>query len=292
MEMKKCHRCGRLLPATEDYFYRRSDYNRPLETSCRECRGTRFRHDLGKVRKYHKRDWIEDFLVLHKEMGNRWADIVDILHKRGYDVTIGRVKYFYENNYKYKKREVVFHRLNKHPLHRLLQEMKDRCYNKKNEHYKYYGGEGKGICDEWLNDFSAFYEWAISHGWRKGLTIDRIDNNKGYSPDNCRWVDMVIQANNKRDTVMIEYNGEVRPLQDWCRDLDLNAGTMYHRIVSRKWSVSKAFETPVRKMNRLYDYQGEKLTLTDIAKRNNMTYRILYNRLYNGHTLEEAIRMG
>ena len=83
------------------------------------------------------------------------------------------------------------------------QSMKDRCHCPSNHAYKYYGGRGIAVCDEWRYDFQKFYEWSIANGYDENApkgqcTIDRIDNDKGYSPDNCRWVDMKVQNNNKR----------------------------------------------------------------------------------------------
>ncbi len=76
--------------------------------------------------------------------------------------------------------------------------MKTRCYKKSDYHYKWYGARNIKICDEWINDFVAFQKWAISNGYSENLTIDRINNDGNYEPNNCRWVDMKTQCNNRR----------------------------------------------------------------------------------------------
>lgn len=80
------------------------------------------------------------------------------------------------------------HGLHKHPLYGIYHTMKYRCSSPKSCRWKYYGGKGIKVCDEWLEDFMNFYNWAIEHGYEEGLTIDRIDPDKGYEPDNCEWV--------------------------------------------------------------------------------------------------------
>ena len=87
--------------------------------------------------------------------------------------------------------------LRKHPAYKILDGIKQRCYNKKIKEYKYYGAIGIKVCDEWLNDYLTFCQWADATGYKKGMTIDRIDVNKGYSPSNCRWISLSEQKENK-----------------------------------------------------------------------------------------------
>lgn len=85
---------------------------------------------------------------------------------------------------------------------------KARCLNPKAQAYRYYGARGITVCDEWRGSFAAFEAWAIANGFKPELQIDRIDNDKGYSPDNCRWVDRVTNSNNRRDTLKLP-NGAI-----------------------------------------------------------------------------------
>lgn len=101
----------------------------------------------------------------------------------------------------YGAKKSITHGLKHHTLYKVMNSMKSRCYNPNAPNYKWYGEKGINICDEWRNDFKTFYDWAIKNGWKKGLQIDRIDNNKGYFPDNCRFTTPRINTLNKQISI-------------------------------------------------------------------------------------------
>lgn len=140
-------------------------------------------------------------------------------------------------------------------LSNIFKNMKQRCYNPNDINYKNYGSRGVKLCDEWNNreiernvrgmntkGFLAFKKWALENGYADNLTIDRIDVNGDYSPENCRWASTSEQANNRRSCHFITYKGKTQSLTLWCSELRLN----YYKIQTRLrmgWSVEKAFET-------------------------------------------------
>ena len=107
--------------------------------------------------------------------------------------------------------------------------MLQRCYHKNCSHYARYGGRGITVCDEWKNDNTAFYRWALDNGYREGLTLDRIDNNGDYTPDNCRWVSVKTQNNNKSKCVYITYKGETHTMQEWASITGINYSCLRSR---------------------------------------------------------------
>lgn len=123
-------------------------------------------------------------------------------------------------------------------IHDEWRSMKRRCYNKRQADYHSYGGRGITICDEWLNDFQAFYDWAMANGYADNLTIDRKDVNKGYSPDNCRWVTQKVQQNNRRNNHLITYNGETMTATQFAEKYNMNYSTLITRL-SRGWDIDK-----------------------------------------------------
>ncbi len=114
------------------------------------------------------------------------------------------------------------------PIYNLWAALKYRTLNENNTAYHNYGERGISVCDEWL-EFIPFYNWSVINGYKQGLTIDRIDNDKGYSPSNCRWVTRVIQGNNKRNNHIIEYNGEKMTMSNFCKKYNLS----YHKFKKR-----------------------------------------------------------
>lgn len=129
-------------------------------------------------------------------------------------------------------------------IYYVWQAMIKRCQNPKDKSYINYGGRGITVCAEWQN-FMCFYKWAKTHGYKDGKSIDRVDNNMGYSPTNCRWATRKQQNNNTRKTHKITYKNTTKTLTDWCKELGLNHNTIYARIYCYKWPIEKALTTPI-----------------------------------------------
>ena len=124
-------------------------------------------------------------------------------------------------------------------LYTIWKNIKGRCLNKNHDDYMYYGGRGITICDEWKNDFETFYKWAMSHGYDDNLTIERMDVNKDYCPENCTWITQAEQANNTRRNIKITINNETHTLKQWVDILGLTYTTVVSRI-ERGWNPEKA----------------------------------------------------
>ena len=118
--------------------------------------------------------------------------------------------------------------------------MKSRCSNQEDHAYKYYGGRGITVCDEWKSDFQAFYYWAMANGYQDNLTLDRIDVNGNYEPSNCRWVSMKEQSLNKRSNHLITYNGETLTITQWADRLGIDKMVLFARINDYHWDIEKA----------------------------------------------------
>lgn len=128
-------------------------------------------------------------------------------------------------------------------LREIHRSMMKRCYNPRCKDYPHYGGRGVRVCDEW-HDFERFYDWAMSSGYSNELTLDRRYNNKGYRPDNCRWISRHAQANNRSTATFYTVDGRTRSLAQWCREYGIPSYTVCHRLEAG-WSVKDAITTPV-----------------------------------------------
>lgn len=122
-----------------------------------------------------------------------------------------------------------------------------RCENKNSEYYYRYGQRGIKMCEEWRNDFELFYNWAINNGYKESLSIDRINNNKDYCPDNCRWATRVEQANNTSRSHFIEFNGEKKTIAEWEKETGIT-GLSYR--INAGWDIELALTTPTSNSNR------------------------------------------
>lgn len=131
-------------------------------------------------------------------------------------------------------------------LRRIYNGMKQRCYNENTDNYLCYGARGIQMCSEWLNDRESFIAWALSHGYSNELSIDRIDVNGNYCPDNCRWADDKTQRRNQRPCVRNKprktwtIDGVTKTAKEWCRIYDVSYETVMYRINHKEMSVKEA----------------------------------------------------
>lgn len=124
-------------------------------------------------------------------------------------------------------------------VYRIWSNMKNRCNNPNDHRYSDYGGRGIAICDEWNNDFCAFHDWSLKAGYNDSLTLERKDNDKGYTPDNCIWATRIVQMNNTRRNRYIRFNGEAHSVADWARITGIPYETLIARV-KRGWTAERA----------------------------------------------------
>lgn len=143
----------------------------------------------------------------------------------------------------------------KERLYRVFRGMIDRCENTHDPNYHRYGGRGIKVCDEWRNDYSAFRKWAYENGYiedakKYECTIDRIDNDGDYCPQNCRWTNSIVQSNNRSTNRFVEINGECHTLSEWSRLNNIPKDTLLRRINVYHWPLERAIFEPARKKPR------------------------------------------
>ena len=173
------------------------------------------------------------------------------------------------------------HGMYKTRIYQQWASMIDRCYNENNKRYPRYGGRGLTVCEQWRSSFESFY--ADMGDAPEGTTLDRIDNEKGYTPDNCRWATPQEQANNRSTNVLIEWEGKSMSIADWARHFNLPYHWIKHRH-SRGYKPPELFSTehlPYRKA-KTYPFGGEELTLKQLSARTGVKLQTLYARVYAG----------
>ena len=129
-------------------------------------------------------------------------------------------------------------------LYKAWTNMRNRCNWEKDREYQHYGGRGITVCDEWQNSFEPFMKWALSHGYNDTLTIDRINVDGNYEPDNCRWITRKEQNNNMTSNVRLTYKGVTHNLTEWSQITGIKYQTLQGRI-RRGWKVEDVLFRPI-----------------------------------------------
>lgn len=182
------------------------------------------------------------------------------------------------------------HGMSKNKFYQVWNGIKQRCYNQNNKQYKNYGGRGIKVCDEWVNNFELFYDWALNNGYEDGLQIDRIDVNGNYEPSNCRWVDRYVNNNNRRNNITFTYKGETMSLRAWCRRFNISYKTCMTRYYRghtieeclQLTELSDHRKTKVRYNAKLYQYENEVYSITQLSTKLNIPRWKLQRNLKNG----------
>jgi len=181
-----------------------------------------------------------------------------------------------------------------HPDYNIWKGMKRRCNPKTKEQSSIkYRQKGITVCEEWVNSFATFIK---DMGERPGkeYSIDRIDNNAGYSPENCRWATASEQSINKDNTIHIEYKEYKGPLKVLCDKMNLPYKVIKCRIQGSKWSVEKAIETPIycthKKQETIYvEYKGQTKKLKEWCKELELNYYTIKGRIKDNWIIEDAL---
>lgn len=169
------------------------------------------------------------------------------------------------------------HGLSNTRIYTIWVDMKRRCNDTRNKAFNRYGAKGIKVCKEWNENFMSFYLWSMENGYDDSLSIDRIDNDKGYEPGNCRWADRVTQSTNRSVTKFIEIEGEKYTIPQLSRLYGINKNALYAR--ARKIGFTKDILNPPKQ--NLIDYYGKKYRLTDLAKELGISASLLDYRIKN-----------
>lgn len=194
-------------------------------------------------------------------------------------------------------RKVYPNKRSGNPLYAIWNSMVQRCKNMKHRWYHRYGGRGIHICDEWVKDFDVFCAWAKESGYVSGLSIERKDNNGGYTPENCMWVERNQQSKNREIVKKLEWGGEFITMFDLAARIELHPTVSCKCFVSRirrGWSIEDARNiencSNLKKNQRYFEFQGKKYTIPQLAKMFDISETHLTRRLSRNESLDYALR--
>lgn len=181
------------------------------------------------------------------------------------------------------------HGLSNHPLYSRYQGMMKRCYDIKSEFYEDYGGRGISVCEEWRNDFMAFYNWAIQNGYHKSLDLDRYPNNDGnYEPNNCRFATEKENCNNRRNSILFDYNEQKLSLPQIARLENIPYGALYDRVKNRNISIDDAVILGKNGERKIRDCPN---SMSNKCRELGIRFETVYNRMrYRKISFEESLK--
>lgn len=163
-------------------------------------------------------------------------------------------------------------------LYKIYYQILSRCYKPYNINYKRYGAKGIKMCKEWKNSYANFYNWAIKNGYSESLTIDRIDGNLGYSPENCRWVTYKEQNNNRCSNVYFVYQGKRKTMMEWSEQLGISYTTLQKRYARFGNNPEKIFSNEGYK-DIYIEYNGQNLPIIEWSKITGLSRNTIYKRV-------------
>jgi hypothetical protein len=173
-----------------------------------------------------------------------------------------------------------FHNKTNTRLYSIYQNMIGRCCRKYNDNYKNYGDRGITVCIDWLDSFETFYNWSVENGYSNTLTLDRKNVNGNYEPNNCRWITIADQQDNKQNTIYYTYKGKTKTLTQWAKITGIERATLMYRI-KNGFSEDKVFKEPPRK--RAAFYQGKFISLKEYAKLTGTPYNTVQTWFTKGY---------
>lgn len=186
-------------------------------------------------------------------------------------------------------------------LYGLWLGIKKRCYNPNEVSYRWYGAKGIKMCDEWLDDYTKFRDWAYSTGYDEDLprgiqTIDRKDSNGDYCPKNCRWRTIKEQQRNKQSNNLYEMNGERHLLSEWAEILNVDYKMLKSRVGDYGWTLEQALSEPINskvKIERIrIKYKGENLTIKEWSKKLGISEHLIRSRMFSSEDPEFILKVG